>query len=141
MDLFYFFFHRALDVAKCKGVITFISTNYFITVTGAKVLRADFTGRATVRRMINFNEVRIFESAQGQRNMITVLEKGAMPDVLSKNYSTNVVDGGFDKGCDELAVGGGLLSRVQSGRVQSYLRILALAVVLLAAFLIWSSMA
>jgi len=60
---------------------------------------------------------------------------------LNRFLDTNVVDGGFDKGCDELAVGGGLLSRVQSGRVQSYLRILALAVVLLAAFLIWSSMA
>jgi len=50
-----------------------------------------------------------------------------------------VVDGGFDKGCDELSVGGGLLARVQSGRVQSYLRILALGVVALVVILIWSS--
>jgi NADH-quinone oxidoreductase subunit L len=49
------------------------------------------------------------------------------------------VNGGFDKGCEELSVGGGLLARVQSGRVQSYLRLLALAVVVLAAILIWSS--
>jgi NADH-quinone oxidoreductase subunit L len=51
------------------------------------------------------------------------------------------VDGVFDKGCEELASGGGLLSRVQNGRVQTYLRILALAVVVLAAILIWSSRA
>ena len=49
------------------------------------------------------------------------------------------VNGGFDKGCEELSVGGGLLARVQSGRVQTYLRLLALAVVVLAAILIWSS--
>ncbi len=49
------------------------------------------------------------------------------------------MDGSFDKGCEELATGGGLLSRVQTGRVQTYLRILALAVAALAAFLIWSS--
>jgi NADH-quinone oxidoreductase subunit L len=36
-------------------------------------------------------------------------------------------------------VGGGLLSRVQTGRVQTYLRLLALAVVALVAILIWSS--
>jgi NADH-quinone oxidoreductase subunit L len=53
----------------------------------------------------------------------------------------NWVDGGFDKGCEELASGGGLLSRVQTGRVQTYLKILALAVALLAAILIWSSRA
>jgi NADH-quinone oxidoreductase subunit L len=51
------------------------------------------------------------------------------------------VDGVFDKGCDELSVGGGLLARMQTGRVQTYLRILALAVVVLAAILFWSSRA
>ncbi len=49
------------------------------------------------------------------------------------------VNGGFDKGCEELSDGGGLLSRIESGRVQIYLRILALAVVALAVILIWSS--
>jgi NADH-quinone oxidoreductase subunit L len=58
---------------------------------------------------------------------------------LNRFLDTNVVDGGFDKGCEELASGGGLLARVQTGRVQTYLRLLALAVVVLAAFLIWSS--
>jgi len=49
------------------------------------------------------------------------------------------VDGSFDKTCDELSSGGGLLARVQSGRVQDYLRILAVAVIVLAAILLWSS--
>jgi len=60
---------------------------------------------------------------------------------LNRFLDTNVVDGGFDKGCEELSTGGGLLSRMQSGRVQTYLRLLALAVVGLAAILIWSSRA
>ena len=49
------------------------------------------------------------------------------------------VNGGFDKACDELSSGGGLLARAQNGRVQIYLRILAVAVVALAVILIWSS--
>jgi NADH-quinone oxidoreductase subunit L len=60
---------------------------------------------------------------------------------LNSLLDNNFVDGGFDKGCDELAAGGGLLARVQTGRVQTYLRIVALAVLLLAAILIWSSRA
>jgi NADH-quinone oxidoreductase subunit L len=60
---------------------------------------------------------------------------------LNKFLDANVVDGGFDKGCEELSTGGGLLSRMQSGRVQTYLRLLALAVIALAAILIWSSRA
>ncbi len=60
---------------------------------------------------------------------------------LNRFLDTNVVDGGFDKGCEELSTGGGLLVRVQNGRVQTYLRLLALAVVVLVAILIWSSRA
>jgi NADH-quinone oxidoreductase subunit L len=58
---------------------------------------------------------------------------------LDRAFDSYWVDGTFDKGCEELATGGGLLARVQSGRVQTYLRLLALAVVVLAGILIWSS--
>jgi NADH-quinone oxidoreductase subunit L len=58
---------------------------------------------------------------------------------LNRFLDTNVVDGTFDKGCEEISTGGGLLSRMQSGRVQTYLRVLAVAVIGLAAILIWSS--
>jgi len=54
-------------------------------------------------------------------------------------FDQQFVDGGFDKGCEEIYNGGGLLARMQTGRVQQYLRFLALAVVVLAAILIWSS--
>ena len=58
---------------------------------------------------------------------------------FNRFLDTNVVDGSFDKGCEELGASGGLLSRVQTGRVQTYLRILAFSVVALVAILIWSS--
>jgi NADH-quinone oxidoreductase subunit L len=54
-------------------------------------------------------------------------------------FDTQFVDGGFDKGCEELYSSGGLLAKVQNGRAQTYLRLLAVAVVVLAAILIWSA--
>ncbi|HVU44611.1 MAG TPA: NADH-quinone oxidoreductase subunit L [Terracidiphilus sp.] len=58
---------------------------------------------------------------------------------LNRWIDNEWVNGGFDKACDELSSGGGLLARAQNGRVQIYLRVLAVAVVALAAILIWSS--
>ena len=58
---------------------------------------------------------------------------------LNRFLDNSVVDGSFDKGCEELGVGGGLLARAQNGRVQTYLRILALGVIALVVVLIWSS--
>jgi adenine-specific DNA-methyltransferase len=76
MDYFYFFLHLALNMTSQNGEIAFITTNYYPTATGARKLRADFKQRASVRQLINFNELRIFESAQGQHNMVTLLRKG-----------------------------------------------------------------
>jgi len=60
---------------------------------------------------------------------------------VNRFLDANVVDGAFDKSCEEMSIGGGLLARLQSGRVQTYLRLLALAVAAFAALLIWSSRA
>lgn len=76
MDLFYFFFHLGLDILHENGILTFISTNYYLTATNADKLRADYKARATPLRFINFHELKIFESAIGQHNLITQLQKG-----------------------------------------------------------------
>lgn len=76
MDLFYYFFHLAIDNLKQNGSLAFITTNYFITATGALKLREDIQNRTTVLNIVNFNELKVFESALGQHNMITILQKG-----------------------------------------------------------------
>jgi len=48
-----------------------------------------------------------------------------------------VVNVGFDTGCESLREGGSEMSRWQSGRVQTYLRVIGVALVVLVLFLIW----
>jgi NADH-quinone oxidoreductase subunit L len=48
-----------------------------------------------------------------------------------------VVDLGFDTGCETLRSGGGEISKWHSGRVQTYLRVIGVALVVLVLFLIW----
>ena len=86
MDLFYFFFHHAINLTNESGVVSFITTNYYPTASGARKLRKDFYERTTVRELINFNELKIFESALGQHNMITILSKGS-----ADNDFTNII--------------------------------------------------
>lgn len=99
MDLFYFFFHLALNILKPNGCCSFITTNYYITALGARNLRADFKHRATLDELINFNEMKIFESALGQHNLITMLTKSNNPDKLCKLVNVNrkgFMDNNFD---------------------------------------------
>jgi hypothetical protein len=48
-----------------------------------------------------------------------------------------VVNGSFDEGCREVSRGGRMLSRLQNGRVQTYLSVIAAALVVLALWLLW----
>lgn len=85
MDYFYFFFHKGIDLLSEGGELAFITTNYFPTATGAKKLRTDFKERTSIRELINFNEVKVFESAQGQHNMITILTKQKNKDIQCRS--------------------------------------------------------
>jgi len=88
MDLLYFFFHQSLNITKQNACIAFITTNYFSTAAGARKLRQDIKQRAIIKYVINFNELKIFESALGQHNMITILQKAQDDNVKAHNWIT-----------------------------------------------------
>jgi NADH-quinone oxidoreductase subunit L len=48
-----------------------------------------------------------------------------------------VINLGFDRSCDGVSRGGKMMSRLQDGQVQNYLRILGVGLVVLVVFLIW----
>ena len=49
-----------------------------------------------------------------------------------KTVDSQWIDGAFDKGCEELVTGGGVLAWLQAGRAPIYLRLLGLGILLLA---------
>lgn len=57
---------------------------------------------------------------------------------LARSADTHVVNTGFDEGCHTVSFSGRLLSRVQNGSVQHYLRLLGAAFALLVLLLLWS---
>ena len=56
---------------------------------------------------------------------------------LNRSLDAFVVDSGFDRSCGVVARSGHILSRLQNGRTQSYLRIIAIAFAALVLLLIW----
>ena len=48
-----------------------------------------------------------------------------------------VINLGFDQSCRGVGIGGKLMSRLQNGRIQSYLRVVGIALAVLVLFLIW----
>ncbi|MCB8759067.1 Eco57I restriction-modification methylase domain-containing protein [Planktothrix agardhii] len=86
MDYFYFFFHQVLNISNKDGVISFITTNYYVTATGATKLRHDLKNRSSIYKLINFGESKVFPSALGQHNLITFLSKKNFFDLSKVIY-------------------------------------------------------
>ena len=56
---------------------------------------------------------------------------------VNRAFDELVINLGFDQGCERVSLGGKLMSRLQDGRVQNYLRVIGVALVVLVLFLIW----
>ena len=94
MDYFYYFFHQGLDMLCEKAIICLITTNYYYTATGGSKLRKHMASN-TVERIVDFGEIKLFESAMGQHNAITMIRKGHylqdanIIEIVSKGYKSN----------------------------------------------------
>ena len=94
MDYFYYFFHQGLDMLCENGIICLITTNYYYTATGGSKLRKHLASN-TVERIVDFGELKLFESAMGQHNAITMIRKGHYSqdaniiEIVSKGYKSN----------------------------------------------------
>ena len=75
----------------------------------------------------------------GAVNAIRILVTGL--GHVDESIDTHAVNGSFDEGCRRVSGSGRLLSHFQNGQVQNYLRVIAAALVVLAALLLWRSAA
>ncbi len=62
-DLLYYFFYLALHLLKPGGLAGFITTPYFATAAGGKMLRQTLYKQATFLRLINFENQHLFKEA------------------------------------------------------------------------------
>jgi len=78
MDLFYFFIHLGIEKLNPGGLLTFITTHYWITKskkTGIKLLKPHVLSECFLRQYIDLSRLQLFEGAKGQRDCIFVLQK------------------------------------------------------------------
>lgn len=75
MDLFYFFIYQGMAILKEDGLLTYITTNYWITADGATKLRRYVKEQAFFHRLINMDECKLFKAAKGMHNLIFSMSK------------------------------------------------------------------
>ena len=89
MDLFYYFFHLAIEITNNKSSINFITTNYYPTASYANKLRIEIKEKTKVKALVDFHEYKIFNSAKGQHNLITTLTKDTTKSIETLIVNVN----------------------------------------------------
>ncbi|MBA2662932.1 MAG: N-6 DNA methylase [Bradymonadaceae bacterium] len=75
MDLLYLFFHRALDLLEPGGRLIFLTSEYWLTASGAAKLRDDLATRTTAELFATF-DARLFADAPGHHSLLSVFRRG-----------------------------------------------------------------
>ncbi len=78
MDLFYYFIHLGIEKLNPRGILTFITTNYWITKskkTGIKLLKPHILEECFLLQYIDLSNLTLFKGAEGQHNCIFVIQK------------------------------------------------------------------
>ncbi len=95
MDLFYFFIHLGIEKLKPGGILSFITTNYWITKskkTGIKFLKPHVLKECFLLQYIDLSHLHLFKSAKGQQNCIFVLQKKTEQEKIQmKNKNIEVI--------------------------------------------------
>lgn len=87
MDLFYYFIHLGIEKLKPGGLLSFITTNYWITKskkTGIKFLKPHILNETFLIQYYDLSDLNLFPDATGQHNCIFVLQKKTAKDKLEK---------------------------------------------------------
>lgn len=74
MDYWFFFMHKAIELANQKGVICFITSRYWINSTGSKKLISHISSAAEFINIVDIGNLKVFDNVVGH-HMISVLSK------------------------------------------------------------------
>lgn len=74
MDYLYFFIEKGMEILKPKGILSYITTNYWLRAEYAKKLRETIRGNFSFVYINNINKS-VFKDALGQHNLIFTLQK------------------------------------------------------------------
>ncbi|TFF95836.1 MAG: hypothetical protein EU544_01905 [Promethearchaeota archaeon] len=90
MDLFYYFIHLGIEKLRPGGLLSYITTNYWITKsqkTGIKYLKPHILRETDLIQYIDLSTLHLFPNARGQHNCIFVLRKKHQKEISQKTKS------------------------------------------------------
>ena len=92
MDYWFFFLHRALEIAKPNGVIAYITSRYWINSTGSKKLVKHIRQSASLFHVVDIGALPVFEQVAGHHMLHFYKVQEAQSPCLVKRLDNSLDD-------------------------------------------------
>lgn len=92
MDFWYYFLHKAIDIVKNYGIISYITSRYWLNSSGAKKLIRRVKEELSFIHFIDIGKLKVFDEVAGQ-HMVAVYQKTKdKPEFVYKRIINDLSD-------------------------------------------------
>ncbi|MBU4338993.1 Eco57I restriction-modification methylase domain-containing protein [Patescibacteria group bacterium] len=104
MDFWYYFLHKAIDIVKSDGVISYITSRYWLNSSGAKKLIQRVNTELSFVNLVDIGKLKIFNAVAGQ-HMVAIYRKAKINDLfVYKKLENDISDINENKNTDNLTI-------------------------------------
>ena len=104
MDFWYYFLHKAIDIVKNDGVISYITSRYWLNSSGAKKLIQRVAAELSFVHFIDIGKLKVFDAVAGQHMVATYKKTKAIDDFIYKKLENDVSDINKNSNTDNVVI-------------------------------------
>lgn len=90
MDFWYYFLHRAIDLCKEEGVISYITSRYWLNSFGAKKLIQRIKKELQFTNLVDIGKIRVFNEVVGQHMVAVYIKTNIHRTFIYKKLETDL---------------------------------------------------
>jgi len=92
MDFWYYFLHKAIDILKTNGTISYITSRYWLNSTGATKLIVRVKKELFFVNLLDIGKLRVFDKVAGQHMVAVYRKNKTVDDFIYKKVTGNLDD-------------------------------------------------
>ncbi|MFC1613457.1 Eco57I restriction-modification methylase domain-containing protein [Patescibacteria group bacterium] len=104
MDFWYYFLHRAIDIVKNDGVISYITSRYWLNSSGAKRLIKQVAEELSFINFVDIGKLKVFDSVAGQHMVAIYKKTKIISDFVYKKLENDISDINKNKNTSNLTI-------------------------------------
>ena len=92
MDYWYFFLHRAIDIVSKSGVVSYITSRYWLNSSGAKKLIRRIRDELSFISFVDIGKLKVFDEVVGQHMVAVYIKAKDHDEFIYKKLQNTLID-------------------------------------------------